>query len=225
MTHSKSLVKTAAAFMFFGTACLVPLATAQRAHAQNSMSPSTPMQSGITNSGTNMQNVIPPSEEVTLQAKIVAIHPTTRAVKLKNAEGDEVTVVAGPDVNLDTLKVGQTVNAQYYRSVAFVINPPQGGKGVPVSDEQFMQVSTHHVTAPGGAVVQVVKMTGTVVGIDLSSNSVSIVNPSGGLVVTVDVTDPDRAAMLPQLKVGDTISAVVSQELAVSITPASKGWW
>ena len=225
MTHSKSLVKTAAAFMFFGTACLVPLATAQRAHAQNSMSPSMPMQSGITNSGTNMQNVIPPSEEVTLEAKITAIDLSTRAVTLKGPEDEKLTVIAGPDVKLDTLKVGQAVDVQYYRSVAFVVNAPQSGKGVPVSDEQFMQVSMHPVTTPSGAVVHVVKMTGTVVGIDLSSNSVSIVNPSGGLVVTVDVTDPDRAAMLPQLKVGDTISAVVSQELAVSITPASKGWW
>lgn len=225
ITHSKSLVKTAAAFMLFGTACLVPLATAQRAHAQNSMAPGTPMQSGITNSGTNMQNVIPHSEEVTLQAKITAIDPATRAVTLKNAEGDKVTVIAGQDVSLDTLKVGQTVNAQYYRSVAFVINPPQGGMGVPVSDDQFMQATAQPVTAPGGVVVQVVKMTGTVVGIDLSSNSISVVNPSGGLVVTIDVTNPARAAMLSQLKVGDTISAVVSQELAVSITPASKRWW
>ena len=225
MTHSKSLVKTAAAFMFLGTACLVPLATAQRAHAQNSMSPSMPMQSGITNSGTNMQNVIPPSEEVTLEAKITAIDLSTRAVTLKGPEDEKLTVIAGPDVKLDTLKVGQAVDVQYYRSVAFVVNAPQSGKGVPVSDEQFMQVSMHPVTTPSGAVVHVVKMTGTVVGIDLSSNSISVVNPSGGLVVTIDVTDPARAALLPQLKVGDTISAVVSQKLAVSITPASKRWW
>ena len=90
---------------------------------------------------------------------------------------------------------------------------------MPVSSDQFSQVTARPVTAPGGVAVQVVKVSGTVVGIDLSNNRLRVVNPSGGQVVTIDVTDPARIAMLPKLKVGDTISAVVSQVLAVSITP------
>ena len=214
MTQSKSLAKTAAAFIFIGSACFVSLSTAQRAHAQNSMAPAAPM-----------QNVVPQSEEVTLQAKITAINPSTRAVTLKGPKGDKVTVTAGPNVRLEMLKVGQTVNAQYYRSVAFVVNPPKGGMGVPVSNDQFTQVTVQPVTVPGGVVLQVVKISGTVVGVDLSDNSISVVNPSGGEVYTIDVTDPARAAMLPSLNVGDTITAVVSQTLAVSITPAPKHWW
>jgi hypothetical protein len=31
--------------------------------------------------------------------------------------------------------------------------------------------------------------------------------------------------MLPQLMVGDTITAVVSQMLAISVEPAKKRWW
>ena len=34
-----------------------------------------------------------------------------------------------------------------------------------------------------------------------------------------------RQALLETLKVGDTITAVVSQALAVSITPAPKSWF
>ena len=210
MKSNKIKLKATTAFIAVVAVCIATLAVLQSAHAQTSAA---------------IQNVIPQSESVTLQAKITAIDPSTRTVTLKNAQGDKFTVIAGQGVRLDMLKVGQTVNAQYYRSVAFVINPPQGGMGVPVSNDQFMQVTAQPVTGPGGVVVQVVKMTGTVVGIDRSSNSVSIVNPSGGPVVTIDVTNPARAAMLSQLKVGDTISAVVSQELAVSITPAPKRWW
>ncbi len=224
MTQSKSLAKTAATFIFIGSACFVALSTVQRAHAQNSMAPATPMQNSMS-SGAPMQNVVPQSEEVTLQAKITAINPSTRAVTLKGPKGDKVTVTAGPNVRLEMLKVGQTVNAQYYRSVAFVVNPPQGGMGVPVSNDQFTQVTAQPVTAPGGVVLQLVKISGTVVGVDLSDNSISIVNPSGGQVYTIDVTNPARAAMLPSLNVGDTITAVVSQTLAVSITPAPKHWW
>ena len=57
------------------------------------------------------------------------------------------------------------------------------------------------------------------------SGGVEIVNPSGGGVYTVNVTDPARQALLGNLKVGDTITAVVSQALAVSITPAPKSWF
>ena len=37
---------------------------------------------------------------------------------------------------------------------------------------------------------------------------------------TVEVTNPERVAMLSQVKIGDTITAVVSEALAVSIEPA-----
>jgi hypothetical protein len=214
MKRPKALAKTGAVLTMAGMACLVLLVGSQRAHAQTSMTPST-----------SMKNVIPQAEEVTLQAKITAIDPSIRAVTLKGASGDSVTVNAGPLVRLDLLKVGQTVNAQYYRSVAFLVNPPQGGNGVPVSSDQFAQVTAQPMQAPGGVALRMIKVSGTVVAVDLSSNSLSVVNPSGGQVYTIDVTDPARIAMLPSLHVGDTINAVVSQVLAVSITPAPKGWF
>jgi hypothetical protein len=214
MKHLKSSAKTGAVLMIAGTACLVSLVASQGAHAQTGMAPSN-----------RMTNVIPQAEAVTLQAKITAIDPSTRTVTLKGASGNSVTVTAGPLVRLDLLQVGQTVNAKYYRSVAFVVNPPRGGNGVPVSQSQFSQVTMQPVEAPGGVALRMVKISGTVVGVDLSSNSISVVNPSGGQVYTIDVTDPARVAMLPSLHVGDTINAVVSQVLAVSITPAPKGWF
>ena len=214
MKRPHSLAKTGAVLMIAATACLVSLIASPYAHGQTGMAPST-----------TMTNVIPQAEAVTLQAKITAIDPNTRAVTLKGASGNSVTVTAGPLVRLDLLQVGQTVNAKYYRSVAFVVNPPRGGNGVPVSDAQFAQVTMQPVQAPGGVALRMVKISGTVVGVDLSSNSISLINPSGGQVYTIDVTDPARIAMLPSLHVGDTINAVVSQVLAVSITPAPKGWF
>ena len=211
MKHPNPLVKAGACLMIAGAACLASAIAGPPAQAQT-MAP-----------GTTLKNVIPQAEEVTLQAKITAIDPSTRQVTLKGASGNTVSVTAGPLVRLEMLQVGQRVNAQYYRSVAFVVNPPRGGNGVPVSDAQFSQVVAQPVQAPGGVALRMTKISGTVVGVDLSSNSISLVNPSGGQVYTVDVTDPSRIAMLPSLHVGDTISAVVSETLAVSITPAPKG--
>jgi hypothetical protein len=203
-----SFAKITAAAILLCTAPTVPLLIAHPANAQSTM-----------------ENVIPQSEAVTLQAKITAIDSSTRAVTLRGPEGNSVTVTAGPLVRLNLLQVGQTVNVKYYRSVAFVVTPPKGGNGVPVSNDQLMQAVAQPAEAPGGVAVRVVKISGTVVSIDRSSNSLSIVNPSGGKVYTIDVTDPARIAALGTLNVGDTVTAVVSQVLAVSIDPAPKSWF
>lgn len=172
-----------------------------------------------------VSNIVPESEATTIQAKITAINTKTRAVTLAGAEGSRVTVTAGPAVRLEKLKVGDRVNAQYYRSVAFLVKPPAGGGGTPVSDDQITQVIAQPAQAPGGVGVRLTRVSGTVVGIDMAAHRVDLVNPSGGGVYSIDVTDPSRIAMLGSLKVGDTITAVVSQALAVSIEPARKRWF
>ena len=165
-----------------------------------------------------LSNVIPQSAAVTLHAKIRAINPEAREVTLAGRSGTSVTVQAGPAVRLDMLRVGDTVNAQYYRSVAFMLSAP----GVPAPEDQMEQAIAQSAQAPGGVGVRETKISGLVVGVDLAAHSVDAVNPSGGGIYTIDVTDPSRQALLETLKVGDTITAVVSQALAVSVTPAPR---
>ncbi|HTR16145.1 MAG TPA: hypothetical protein VMI52_03815 [Acetobacteraceae bacterium] len=169
-----------------------------------------------------LTNLVPESERVSLQAKITAINPATRAITLRGPSGASVTLTAGPAVRLNLLKPGQTVNAEYYRSVGFVVTPPTGGNGTPTSNDQITTALARPVQAPGGVGIRVTKVSGTVVGIDLAAHRIDVVNPSGGGVYTLDVTDPARIASLPTLKVGDTITAVISETLAVSIVPVSE---
>jgi hypothetical protein len=211
MYTSTFTTKTVAAVLMMGAVYALPVA----ASAQSMAAPQ----------AASATNAIPQSEQVVLQAKIKKINTTTRAVTLENSSGEKVTVTAGPLVRLNLLKVGDTVNAKYYRSVAFLVNGPSGGNGTPVTDDQMTAAVAQPATAPGGVAVGVVKIQGTVVGVDLASNTINVINPSGGQVYTLDVTDPARQAMLPSLNVGDTITAVVSQTLAVTITPAPKHWW
>ncbi|MBB3266251.1 hypothetical protein FHW79_003889 [Azospirillum sp. OGB3] len=168
-----------------------------------------------------LTNVIPESAAVTLHAKITGIDADKRKVTLGGRSGTPVTVMAGPAVRLEMLKVGDTVDAQFYRSVAFMVSQP----GTPVPEDEVQQAVARPVEAPGGIGVQVTRLSGLVVGIDLGANSIDLVNPNGGEVYTVNVTDPARQARLPSLKVGDTITAVVSEALAVSIEPARKSWF
>jgi len=69
------------------------------------------------------------------------------------------------------------------------------------------------------------RVSGTVVAKHMASNSLDVVSPGGGGVYTVHVTDPARIAMLSEIKVGDTITAVVSDAMAVSIEKAKTSWW
>ena len=123
-------------------------------------------------------------------------------------------------MRLEMLKVGDTVNAKYYRSVAFDISGPKGGSGTPKSTAGTMQAIEQRAEGPGGVAARVTEVQGLVVGIDRAANSIDVVNPSGGGVYTIEVTDPERAAMLSQVKIGDTVTAVVSEALAASIEPA-----
>jgi hypothetical protein len=164
---------------------------------------------------------IPLPEAVTIHAKITAINPQTREITLAGANGAAVTLTAGHLVDLSRLKVGDTVNAKYYRSVAFLISAP--GSAAPEND--VAAAAAQNVQAPGGDILVLTRISATVVGIDLAAHSIDLVDPSGGAVRTIVVTDPSRIALLPQLNVGDTITAVVSQLLAVSVDPAPKSWF
>jgi len=172
-----------------------------------------------------LRNVVPESASVTLQAKITAIDPATRDVTLVNKAGTEATVTAGPAVRLELLKVGDVVNAKYYRSVAFEVTGPRGGSGTPQSNSGEAAVLAQNATGPGGAALSVTKISGLVVGINLAEHSIDVVNPTGGGIHTLVATDPARIALLPTLKIGDTVTAVISQALAVEITPAPKSWF
>jgi len=112
-----------------------------------------------------------------------------------------------------------------FRSVAFVVNGPTGGNGTPVTDDQMAAAVAQPAQAPGGVAVGVLKIQGTVVGVDLASNTINVINPSGGQIYTIDVMDPARQAMLSSLNVGDTITAVISKTLAATIMSAPQHWW
>jgi hypothetical protein len=160
-------------------------------------------------------NAIPQGVEVTFQAKIKKINLSTRELTLEAPNGETNKVIAGPAVRLELYKAGDIVTAKYYRSVAFIISTP----GQPVPPDQMAAMLARPVAAPGGIAVKEVQVSGTVVGIDLASNTVQVIPPGGGQVVTLEVTDPVRQAHLKDLKVGDTVTAIVSQALVISVMP------
>ena len=172
---------------------------------------------GIGPQSSSVTSPIPLPAAVVIRAKITGLNAQTRRITLTAPNGISVSARAGKAVDLTSLKVGNTVNIKYYRSVAFAISTP----GEPVPENAIAQADAQNVETPGGDVLRLIRISATVVGIDLAANSIDVVRPSGGAVRTIIVTDPKRIALLPQLKVGDTVTAVVSQLLAVSVEPVS----
>ena len=105
-----------------------------------------------------LKNVIPESASMTIQANITAINPTTREVTLQGPSGRKVSVTAGPIVRLEMLKVGETVNAQYYRSVGFDVSGPKGGNGTPKSSGEMTQAIEQRAEGPGGIAARVTQV-------------------------------------------------------------------
>jgi hypothetical protein len=169
-----------------------------------------------------LTNVVPEAAHVTMQATIRTIDLKTREITLQGYSGDLVRMKAGPLVRLELLKAGQRVNAEYYRSIAFFVAPPRASNAAPASDDGVSAAMARKANVPGGAAVMLTKVSGTVVGIDRATNSLQLVAPSGGAVYTVTVTDPQRIAALASLKIGDTVTAVISETLAVKVEAAPK---
>jgi len=193
-----------------GAAVLLALAIAAPCAVQPAIAQSSPV----------LTNVIPEAAAVWLTATIRQINQKTREVTLRGPSGATVKVTAGPGVRLNLWKVGDTVNVHYYRSIGFLVQPPSADKGDNGPAAESAAILARPVAAPGGIAVRLTKITGLVVWLDLPANRFDVVNPNGGAVHTIQVSDPDRIAMVQKLKVGDLITAVISESLAVDIVAA-----
>lgn len=199
---------------------LVTLATmaAMAALPLLAATPAAAQQQGIASDA--MLPPLPADTEATLRATLTAINPQTRAVTLRGVNGNTVTLTAGPAVRLEGLKVGDVVDARFIRATAMMVSTP-GEKLRKLPRDAVGVAAARPETGPGGVAIMATRVTAVVVGINVEQRQVSVVDPSGGGVFAVHVTDPERIKLLPKLKVGDAVTAVITESLAVSITPAS----
>jgi hypothetical protein len=170
--------------------------------------------------GANANNLggVGTSQTVTVRAKVRAISLKTRNVTLVGPEGGVFTVHAGDEVkNLAEVKKGDTVVVHYTRSTVVVLSGP--GEPVPPNTATVAGGTAAPGSLPAGEVSGRLVLTGTVVGVDLDAHTLQLVNPKGGRVVTLAVTDPQRQAQLGRVKVGDSLTVVYTAALAVAVEP------
>jgi hypothetical protein len=179
-------------------------------------SPGAPAHAQTTNA--NNLGGVGTSQTVTVRAKVRAIHMKTRDVTLVGPEGGVFTVHAGDQVtNLAQVKKGDTVVVHYTRSTVIVLAGP--GEPVPPNTVTVSGATAAPGSLPAGQVSGRLVLTGTVVGVDPDAHTISLVNPKGGRVVTLSVTDPQRQAQLAHVNVGDSLTVVYTAALAVAVEP------
>ena len=153
---------------------------------------------------------------VDIEATITHVDATTREVTLKGPQGNEVTVVAGPEVkNFAQLKAGQIVTLQYVE--ALVLELKKGG-GAPVARTERSGAATAKPgETPGAVGGRQVTVVGDVVGLDPATQTVTVRGPRR--TVELDVRDPEQYKLIA---IGDQIEATYTEAVAVSVTPAKK---
>jgi Cu/Ag efflux protein CusF len=149
---------------------------------------------------------------VTATATVKKLDLKTRKVTLERADGSLVTFRAGDNVrNLDQVKVGDSVTASFYESVAFAVKKPGDAQmGVEVA-EGVGRAEPGQKPAAAGA--RVTTITAKIIGIDKKAGTVSLETPDGEA-TTVKARDPNN---LDRVAVGDLVEITLTEAVAVSV--------
>jgi len=159
------------------------------------------------------------SEALSFHAKVSAIDLATRTVTLVGPQGRSQTLKVGDEVrNLPQVKPGDTVNVVYHASVTYVLSP----RGSKMPDDSLTAAGARAAPGqmPGGAIGTKMVVTWTVVGVDPSAHTFQLIEPSGGLIRTENVVTPEGQQSMKMVKVGDTITGVITEALAIAVEPA-----
>jgi hypothetical protein len=160
------------------------------------------------------------SESVSARAVVKSVDQQTRTVTLEGAAGNTIVLKVGEEVrNLPQVHPGDTVIAHYYTSSAYVLAPP----GTKLPDDSLTVAGARAAPGekPGGAIGTKTVVTGLVVSVDPTSHTISLVDPAGGVVRTVNVVTPEGQQSMKMVKVGDTITAIITEAVLIGVEPVT----
>jgi hypothetical protein len=158
------------------------------------------------------------SETVEAISTVEAIDYTTREVVLRDAQGRQSVVKAGPEVrNLAQVKKGDRVVVRFTEAFAAqVVKPGTGVTGVQTDSNAARAAPGER---PGASVSEQVRTTVKVYDIDTATNTIEVTGPRG-YNRRLKVKDPQAIAFIRGLKKGDEVEVTMTEALAISVEPA-----
>jgi Cu/Ag efflux protein CusF len=160
------------------------------------------------------------TESVSARAVVKTVDLQARTVTLEGPGGGTITLKVGDQVqNLPQVRPGDTVTAHYYASAAYVLAPP----GTKLPDDSLTVAGARAAAGdkPGAALGSRIVVTGLVVSVDPTLHTISLVDPSGGAIRSVNVVSPEGQQSMKLVKIGDTITAVITEAVLVGVEPAA----
>jgi hypothetical protein len=155
------------------------------------------------------------SEPVTSTATIDAIDKANRVVTLELSTGALVDVTAPPEMEgFNSLKVGDQVSATYFEAIVVQLRKP----GDPAPSGTPTTIVRRKDRQPGSETTRQRTVRVTVDAVDPKTPSLTV-KTAEGRVRTLKVTN---AALLQNIKAGDTLDAAVHESLLVNVTRPRK---
>lgn len=146
--------------------------------------------------------------------KVLAVDAANYQVTIEGLDKQPIPLqLTDKAKSLPNLKVGDNVDIQVLRSVAYVLDTEVGG-APKVSDEAMTIRATKDNPNPGGEAVRQVKITSKISKIDLKTHEVTLLPPEGKVRV-VKVEDPALQERMKKLQVGQTVEATYTEILKI----------
>ncbi len=177
--------------------------------------------SGRTDQGlqAGQEVVVPPQRVYTdtaqTQATVQAVDKDARILTLATQDGGSVKVKVGEDVQaFDQVQAGDTINVEYYESVAVgLLRPTESTPGV----ESVTVYGEPEGGGPGAAVADVVTVTAMVEDVNKQERTVTLGLPDGSAVVKVD----ESVRNFDKIEKGDEVVVMHTEALATSLEKQS----
>jgi hypothetical protein len=159
------------------------------------------------------------SQSVTSTVTVKSIDAANRHVVVADPSGKTFTMKVPSGVrNFDQVKVGDKVKVTYTVETELMISPINAP--LPPDAEATLAARAAKGELPAGVVANHIVVTGAVIGIDMANHTLRIVSPQGGQVHTISIRRADRQKAMANLKLGDKITAFVTESLMISVQPA-----
>jgi len=154
-------------------------------------------------------------EYVEGEATVLAVNHQARTLTLQNDRGAVTTVKVPADVDLNRLKIGDTVVIGILQSLTARVLPP----GSATVSTTVATGSTPPGQPSGRAWGQQVNVVAEVTAINMATHTVTLRGVDGS--TTIAVKDPEMQQRMANLKVGDLVELAYSEALAAKVLPKS----
>ena len=152
------------------------------------------------------------SQTMTISAVVEAIDHETRVVTVRKPDGEALTFTASEEArNLDQVKVGDVLTAEYTESVSIEVMANDGMEADMA--EASAMARTKKGEMPGFAAMDATVITATVEEINLEMNTFKLKGPDGSINEYV-ARNPEN---LKRAAVGDLVVITVTESVAITV--------